>query len=103
MEHADCGACRASTAARPPNKAFVGLIAAFWAASLALGVVGARGPDWAVIVVASWAALAASVVLLARRATTWTCAECGSTVSPPVTAAPQPLAGALRGMHARHA
>jgi hypothetical protein len=105
MEHAetaDCGACCATTASRPPNKAFWGLIAAFWVASLGLGFAGAQGPGWAIVLAASWLSLATSVVLLARRATTWTCAECGSTVAPPVSV-PHPLTGASRGMHARHA
>lgn len=101
-ETADCGACCAKTPVRPPNKAFWALIAAFWVASLALGFAGAQGAGWAIVLVASWAALATSVVLLARRATTWTCADCGSTVAPPVTAA-QPMTGSFRGMHARHA
>jgi hypothetical protein len=103
MEHIDCGACCAKTAARPPNKAFWGLIAAFWVSSLALGFGAAQGRGWDVVLIASWVALATSVVLLARRATTWTCAECGSTVMPPAEAHAPPLTGSFRGMHARHA
>jgi hypothetical protein len=103
MKHIDCDACCAKTAARPPNKSFWGLIAAFWVASLALGIGATQGVGWDIVLVASWAALATSVVLLARRATTWTCAECGSTVMPPAEAHAAPLAGSFRGMHARHA
>jgi hypothetical protein len=103
MEHIDCGACCTKTAARPPNKAFWGLIAAFWAASIVLGFAAAKGHGWDIVLVSSWAALATSVVLLARRATTWTCAECGSTVTPPAGHTAPPLAGSFRRMHARHA
>jgi hypothetical protein len=81
--HCECGACRARTEAKPPNKAFWGLIVAFWLASLVLGF-GASREGWSFVLVASWVALASSVVLLARRATSWTCAECGSAVAPPL-------------------
>lgn len=104
MEHTECGACCTKTAfrPRPPNKAFVALIVAFWGASLALGFAsGAQG--WGLVTVASWAALATSVVLFARRATSWTCAECGSAVLPPASPVVTPKAGAFRAMHARHA
>jgi hypothetical protein len=100
--HRECAACNATTEAKPPNKAFWGLIVAFWFASLALGV-GASRNGWSFVLVASWAALASSVVLLARRATSWTCAECGSSVVPPVTASSQPQKGSFRGMPRRHA
>jgi len=102
MEHIDCGACCAKTAARPPNRAFWGLIVGFWMSSVVLGFGAAQGRGWDVVLLASWAALATSVVLFARRATTWTCAECGSTVTPPAGAT-SPLLGSLRAMHARHA
>jgi hypothetical protein len=103
MEHIDCGACCTKTVARPPNKAFWGLIAAFWVASVALGFGAAQGHGWDVVLIAAWAAFATSVVLFARRATTWTCEECGSTVPPPVDEPVAPLTGSFRGMHARHA
>lgn len=101
-EHTACGACCTKTASRPPNKAFWGLIAAFWVASLVLGF-GSGAAGWGIVTVAAWAALATSVVLLARRATSWTCAECGSAVSPPVSRLVMPKAGSFRGAHARHA
>ena len=103
MEHIDCDACCAKTPARPPNKAFWGLIVAFWAASAALGFGAMQGRGWDVVLLASWAALATTVWLFARRASTWTCAECGSTVPPPATLTAPPLTGSFRGMHARHA
>jgi hypothetical protein len=103
MEHIDCGACCAKTAARPPNKAFWGLIAAFWAASVLLGFGAMQGRGWDVVLLFSWAALASAVFLFARRATTWTCALCGSTVTPPAAITAPPLTGSFRGMHARHA
>lgn len=81
--YCECGACGATTEARPPNRAFWGLIGAFWLASLALGF-GATQTGWSFVLVASWLALASSVVLLARRATSWTCVECGSVVRPPL-------------------
>lgn len=96
METIECSACCAKTNARPPNRAFWGLIAAFWVASLAVGFGAAQGQGYGIVLVATWAAMATSVVLLARRVTTWTCAECGSTVTPPVQAA-------YRRMHPRHA
>jgi len=103
MEHTDCDSCCAETEARPPNKAFWGLIAAFWLASLGLGFGAMQGPGWDVVLLSSWVAFAASVVLFARRATTWTCADCGSTVTPPARVTAPPLTGSFRGMHARHA
>ena len=46
MEHrCECSACNALTGARPPNKAFWGLIVAFWGASLVLGF-GASRAGW---------------------------------------------------------
>lgn len=102
MEHAECGACCTETASRPPNKAFMGLIVAFWVASLALGFVAAAN-GWGLVSVSAWAALATSVVLFARRATSWTCSECGSAVLPPARLHVMPKAGAFRAMHARHA
>jgi hypothetical protein len=102
-EYSDCGACRATTPARAPNRAFWGLIAAFWVASVAVGFGAVQGQGWGIVLVASWAALATSVVLLARRATTWTCEECGSSVAPPASVTTPPLTGSFRGMHARHA
>lgn len=96
MEHrCECSACNALTEARPPNKAFWSLIVAFWAASLLLGF-GASRAGWSFVLVATWAALASSVVLLARRATSWTCAACGSAITPPI-------AGHEAGMQHRHA
>ncbi|GAC1551076.1 MAG: hypothetical protein NVS3B10_13810 [Polyangiales bacterium] len=103
MEQIDCGACCAKTPARPPNKAFWGWIAAFWMASVIFGFFAAKGDGWDVVLLASWAALATSVVLFARRATTWTCAECGSTVVPPAAVTAPPLTGSFRATHARHA
>ena len=93
-QHCECGACNARTLARPPNKAFWWLIVAFWLVSLALGF-GALRTGWSVVLIASWAAIASAVVLLARRATSWTCSECGSVVVPPF--------GASRGEASRHA
>lgn len=102
MEHIDCSACCKKTPARPPNRTFWALIAAFWVSSLALGFGAAQGHGWGFVLVSAWAALATSVVLLARRTTSWTCADCGSAVTPPITTA-APLTGSFRGMHARHA
>jgi len=103
MDHIACGACCEKTPARPPNKAFWGLIAAFWAASLGLGFAASQLEEWAFGLFLVWTVLATSVAALARGATSWTCAECGSTVVPPLGAAGQPLVGAFRTLHARHA
>lgn len=100
----ECSACNSFTDARRPNRAFYGLIVAFWAASLLLGF-GASRAGWSFVLVAAWAALASSVVLLARRATSWTCAECGSTLAPPVNAtnATNAMNATNRAMQHRHA
>ena len=102
MEHSDCGACCRETESRPPNRAFLALIVAFWLASVALGFLSAAA-GWGLVLAASWAALATSVVLFARRATSGTCVECGSMVTPPVPAPAQPMAAAYPGVRARHA
>jgi hypothetical protein len=103
MEHqCECSACNARTEAKPPNKAFWALIVVFWFASLALGF-GAARAGWSFVLIASWSALACAVVLLARRATSWTCAECGSAIAPPLTAHAQPAKGSYQAMHRRHA
>ena len=95
MEHIDCSACLKETEARPPNLAFMALIAAFWTASLLIGFGAAQGPGWVLILGSTWVVLAASVVLFARRATSWTCADCGSAVPPPLGALAKPLRGGL--------
>ncbi|CAN5898617.1 hypothetical protein BH11MYX4_BH11MYX4_69530 [soil metagenome] len=103
MDHScECSACNATTEARPPNRAFWALIAGFWLTSVALGF-GAVRNGWSFVLFSSWVALATSVVLLARRATSWTCAACGSSVPPPVRAAVEPITGALREARPRHA
>ena len=103
MNHScECGACDATTEARPPNRAFWLLIAAFWAASVALGF-GTTRDGWSFVLLSSWVALATSVVLLARRATSWTCKICGSSVPPPLSAAPAPRSPALSRERLRHA
>lgn len=102
IETTDCGSCCAITHARPPNRAFWALIIAFWMASVSLGFAGAQGPGWAIVVGASWVALATSVALFARRAATWTCVECGSTVVPPRNAS-RPITGSLGAATAGHA
>ena len=102
-EHADCGACCAKTESRPPNRSFWGLIAAFWVASLGLGFAASQVQGWGFVLFFAWAAMATSVVLLARRATSWTCADCGSAVAPPAHLAAPPLTGFFRGTHARRA
>ncbi len=98
--HCDCDACNARTVARSPTKAFWMLIVAFWVASFATGFFSARA-DWTLVLFATWAAVGASVVLFARRATTWTCAECGSSVSPPAAGLAPPLTGSYRRAHAQ--
>jgi hypothetical protein len=103
MEHIDCSACNAKTAARPPNPMFGWLIAGFWAASLVLGFFAAKSQGWSIVNFSAWVALATSVVLLARRTTSWTCVECGSSVPPPVAATPAPLNASYRALHGRHA
>jgi hypothetical protein len=103
MEHANCDACLARTPARAPASSFLALIGSFWILSLALGFATTAAGSWGFLAGLSWALLATSVVLLARRATTWTCAECGSSVAPPVTARTLPKAGAYRAMQPRHA
>lgn len=103
MEHIECTACCTKTEARPPNRSFIALIAAFWVASFALGFGGAQGHGWTLVLGATWIALATSVFLLARRATSWTCADCGSAVAPPISAMAPPLTGAFRASHMRHA
>jgi len=93
MDHESCDACGAKTSVRPPNGLYLALIISFWLLSLALGFATAT-PDWGFTAALSWGVLAISVVLFARRATSWTCADCGSAVPPPARARP---------MHPRHA
>lgn len=84
-----CGACQAKTEGRPPNRAFWAFIVAFWAASVSLGF-GASRTGWSFVLVSLWAAIACSVFLFARRASSWTCVECGSVVEPPLRLSAQP-------------
>jgi hypothetical protein len=103
VETADCDACLKKTPSRPPNKAFWGAIVAFWVASIALGFGTASPYGWGLVAALAWSSLAVSVFLFARRAATWTCSECGSTVAPPVYARHLPKAGAYRAAQPRHA
>jgi len=102
MNYCDCDACAERTLARRPNKGFWALIVAFWAASFALGF-GAVQSGWTFVLVATWAALATSVVVLARRATSWTCSACGSSVAPPTSALAPPLTGSFRRLQHQNA
>jgi hypothetical protein len=104
MEHhrCECGACQATTEGRPPNKAFWAFIVAFWVASVVLGF-GASRTGWSFVLVSSWASLACSVILFARRASSWTCVECGSVVAPPLRVPAPPLNATFRAMPQRHA
>ena len=103
MEHIDCSACCKKTPARPPNKGFLGLIVAFWVGSVFLGFGAAQGNGWSFVLGSAWFALATSVVLLARRATSWTCADCGSAVMPPLVPTSAPPTAGIGGAHLRHA
>jgi hypothetical protein len=84
MEHMNCTACCRETPARPPKSAFLALVAAFWGASVFLGFGAAQWDGWGLLAAALWITFAVSVVNAVRRATSWTCAECGSAVVPPV-------------------
>jgi|GEM_PF-5591219 len=102
-ETVDCEACATTTSMRPPNKSFIGMIVAFWVSSAVLGFATAVH-GWGVLAALSWAFFASAVVLFARRATSWTCAECGSAVAPPVHARTYlPKAGAYRATRGQHA
>ena len=85
MDHVTCSACCEDVVPRPPNRAFWGLIVTFWAFSLLFGV-GAALTDWGLLMMLAWLFMASAVGVMAQRATSYTCPECGSAVTPPIDA-----------------
>jgi hypothetical protein len=55
----------------------------FWVFSLLFGI-GAALTGWSLILMLAWLFMASSVGVMAQRATSHTCPECGSSVVPPV-------------------
>ena len=90
MDHVSCSACRRDVAPRPPNRAYWGLVATFWAFSLVFGI-GAAIAGWSFLLLLAWLLLACTVGVIAQRATSWTCPECSATVTAPPSA-PDPRA-----------
>src|SRR5688500_8071341 len=85
MDHVTCSACREDVGPRPPSRAHWGLIVTYWAVSLLFGN-GAAMTGWSLILMLGWLFMACSVGVMAQRATSYTCPECGSAVVPPTSA-----------------
>lgn len=85
MEHVHCSTCGEDIEARPPRRAFWGLIVSFWAFSLLFGI-GAAISGWSVVLLLAWVVMASTVGLVTQRVTSWSCPECGSPVPPPAHA-----------------
>ena len=92
MEHVTCSACREDVVPRAPSRAFWGLIVSFWAFSLLFGI-GAALTGWSLILMLAWLFMASSVGVMAQRATSYTCPECGSAVVPPTSETPSTTHG----------
>lgn len=85
MDHVSCSACNEDVVPRPPSRTFWGLIVSFWAFSLFFGI-GAALTGWSVMLLLGWLLMACTVGVMAQRATSYTCPECGSSVVPPASA-----------------
>jgi hypothetical protein len=85
MDHVTCSACRQDVVPNPPSRSFWGLIVTFWVFSLLFGV-GAAMTGWSLILMLAWLFMACSVGVMAQRATSHTCPECGAAVVPPASA-----------------
>jgi hypothetical protein len=94
MDHVTCSACNEDVVPKAPSRAFWGLIVTFWAFSLLFGL-GAALTGWSLILMLAWLFMACSVGVMAQRATSFTCPECGSAVTPPASAT-------HAATHARH-
>jgi hypothetical protein len=92
MEHVTCSACREDVVPRPPSRAFWSVIVSFWVFSLLFGV-GAFLTGWGLMMMLAWLFMACSVGVMAQRVTSYTCPECGSAVTPPVSASPAAAGG----------
>lgn len=85
MDHVTCSACRRDVVPVPPSRSFWGLIVAFWVFSLLFGISAAM-TSWGVLMMLAWLFMACSVGVMAQKATSYTCSECGASVVPPASA-----------------
>ena len=83
-----CSACNTDRAPVPPNAGYWALIVTFWAFSLLFGIGAAAGAGWGFVLLVAWLLLACTTGVLAQHATSWTCSECGASVSPPAGEGP---------------
>ncbi|HVJ93182.1 MAG TPA: hypothetical protein VM580_25450 [Labilithrix sp.] len=83
MSYSECRACnKLVSAARPEGRSW-SLIVSFWVFSLFFALGAVIGPRWGVHLVIAWVLLAIATGFAWQRATSWTCADCGSTVDEP--------------------
>ena len=85
MDHVRCSACCEDVVARPPSRSFWGLIVSFWVFSLVFGI-GAAISGWSAVLLVAWLLMACTVGVMAQRATSYTCPQCGSSLAPPADA-----------------
>lgn len=83
MHSVSCSACRCEGPPNPPNCGYWALVVSFWIFSLLFGIGAALGADWGLLLLVAWLLLATTMGVLVRRATVWTCSECGATVTGP--------------------
>jgi endogenous inhibitor of DNA gyrase (YacG/DUF329 family) len=81
MDRVRCPTCAGEVVPRPPSRAFWGLIVSFWAFSLLFGI-GAAMTGWSVVLLVGWLLMACTVGVMAQRATSFTCPDCGASVVP---------------------
>jgi hypothetical protein len=85
MDSVHCSACNHGVVPEPPDHRYWALIVTFWVFSLLFGIGAALGSDWGFMLLVAWVMLATTTSVLAQHTTSWTCSECGATVTPPVS------------------
>jgi hypothetical protein len=86
MSRVHCSACNNEVMASPPDHGYWALIVTFWVFSLLFGISASVGSGWGFLLLITWVLLATTTGVLVQHATSWTCPECGATVTPPAAA-----------------
>lgn len=82
-----CSMCQHDVEVEPPNDRCWALIGSFWAVSLLFGIAAATSAGWTFLILVMWVLLASAAGLIAQHAMSWSCAECGTILPPPVVQA----------------
>lgn len=82
MSH--CSLCRNDLDPDPPNAAYWVVAGMFWLVSILFGIGATLSTGWEFLLFVTWALFAASAGVLVRRATSWSCNDCGAALPPPL-------------------